>query len=201
MGDRASKHPSDGRRGDVTWGERLRAESATTRSGRVAERIHDERTRLPAVVSARAQEADHLVRGVEDRREPARPELETGVAVAHPVLPEIARSFPAQIDWTSAAFAAAFSAIPPGIETDCERTVIAPIVPAGPAAPAAPAAPGGLVAPAGPWPGGSWPRAKSDLRNERFATFAELTALSLIFGFVTAPNWSWAAPTLFLGTS
>jgi hypothetical protein len=65
-----------------------------------------------------------------------------------------------------------------------------PLSPGGPAGPAGPAGPVG--------PAGSCPGAKSARSNERFATFADVTAAFLIFGFVTAPVFSCAVPTVFL---
>jgi hypothetical protein len=49
-------------------------------------------------------------------------------------------------------------------------------------------------------PAGSCPGAKSDRSSDLAATFAELTALFLIFGFVTAPSLSCGVPTLFLAS-
>jgi len=42
--------------------------------------------------------------------------------------------------------------------------------------------------------------AKSTRRSERFATFVDVTAFAASFGAVTAELFSWAGPTLALGT-
>src|SRR5207342_3850074 len=72
---------------------------------------------------------------------------------------------------------------------------IAPDGPRGPAGPVGPAGPCGPVGPAGSWPG-----AKSARRSDLAATFAELTALFLIFGLDTAPSFSCGVPTLFFAS-
>src|SRR6476619_149743 len=119
-------------------------------------------------------------------------------SVLQSVPPEIARSLPLQSDVTRELLNAPFSAVPPSTTTDAVRSVTAPITPAGPAAPAGPAGPTAPADPCGPTgPAGSWPGAKSERSSDRAATFAEFTALFLIFGLDTAASFSCSVPTLF----
>jgi hypothetical protein len=64
----------------------------------------------------------------------------------------------------------------------------APVAPFGPVAPLAPGEPGGPGAPGAPR--GTWLGAKSTLSSEWFNTFDEVTAF----------DFSWALPTLFVGS-
>ena len=136
------------------------------------------------------------------RLELARHELEAGVVVAPATFrPRSPARCRCRATVTRAAVVRAVLGGAAGIETDCVRTVIAPITPAGPAGPPRQRTgrPGGALR-------ADWARREAGLARSpsgaatALATFAELTALFLIFGFVTALSLSCGVPTLFLAS-
>ena len=162
-------------------------------AGDVTEDVQRERARLAAVVSATARKPVTWfcrLRTAQLAASRARTRRRRRSSACRPRSPSRSRR-------SSASPGRVVQAVVRGAARNATRfvrTVIAPITPAGPAAPAGPA--GRRPRTCGrPELSGCEVRA----RSERFRTFAG-DRVVLIFGFVTAPNFSCAGPTLFLAS-